>query len=82
VKLKRGKKKAKATFRFTGTDARVVTSFQCSIDGGPFEPCASPDKVKVKKGKHEFEVRAVDAAGNVDPTPATDDWKVKKKKKK
>jgi len=26
-------------------------------------------------------VRAVDAAGNVDPTPATRTWKVKKKKK-
>jgi hypothetical protein len=82
VKLKRGKKKAKASFEFTGSDARAVASFQCSLDGGPFEPCASPDKVKVKKGKHEFEVRAVDAAGNVDPTPATDDWKVKKKRKK
>jgi hypothetical protein len=35
----------------------------------------------VKKGKHTFEVRAVDAAGNVDPTPASDTWKRKKKKK-
>jgi hypothetical protein len=82
LKLKKGKKKAKATFEFTGTDARAVASFQCSLDGGPFEPCASPDTEKVKKGKHEFEVRAVDAAGNVDPTPASDDWKVKRKKKK
>ncbi len=27
-----------------------------------------------------FEVRATDAAGNTDPTPATQSWKVKKKK--
>ncbi len=27
-------------------------------------------------------VRARDAAGNVDATPATDDWKVKKKKRR
>jgi hypothetical protein len=44
--------------------------------------CASPYTIKVKKGKHTFQVRAIDQAGNVDGTPATDDWKVKKKKKK
>jgi hypothetical protein len=37
--------------------------------------------VKVKKGKHTFQVRATDAAGNIDPTPASDAWKVKKKGK-
>jgi predicted outer membrane repeat protein len=80
-KLKGNKKRKKATFEFTATDARAVAGFECSLDGSPFAPCTSPRKEKVKKGKHEFEVRAVDAAGNVDPTPATDDWKVKKKKK-
>jgi hypothetical protein len=80
VKLKRGKKKKKVTFEFTSSDPG--STFQCSLDDRPFEPCAPPDKLKVKKGKHEFEVRAVDAAGNVDPTPAGDDWKVKKRKKK
>jgi hypothetical protein len=33
-------------------------------------------------GTHTFQVRATDAAGNTDPTPATQSWKVKKKKKK
>ena len=28
-------KKKQATFEFTGTDARAVASFQCSLDGGP-----------------------------------------------
>lgn len=37
--------------------------------------------LKVGKGKHTFQVRAKDAAGNVDPSPAVDDWKVKKKKR-
>ena len=73
-------KKKTATFEFTsnepGRDVRV------QLDGGPFAPCSSPDTLKVKKGKHHFEVRATDAAGNVDGSPATDDWKVKKKKKK
>ena len=36
--------------------------------------------MKVKKGKHHFEVRAT-AKGQTDASPATDDWKVKKKKK-
>ena len=75
-------KSKNATFAFNGTDARAVASFQCSLDGGAFGSCASPFTVKVRKGKHEFEVRAVDAAGNIDPTPASDTWKVKKKKRK
>jgi hypothetical protein len=75
-------KKKQATFEFTGNDARVVATFECRVDDAPFRPCASPFTVKVKKGKHTFEVRAIDAAGNADPTPASDGWKVKKKKKK
>jgi hypothetical protein len=59
------------------------TTFECALDGKTtFRPCASPETVKVKKGKHTFQVQAVDEAGEVDPTPATDSWKVKKKKKK
>jgi large repetitive protein len=81
VKLKKKKKKAKVTFEFTSSDPS--SSFQCSLDDQVLKvPCSSPYKIKVKKGKHDFEVRAIDAAGNVDPTPASDDWKVKKKKKK
>ena len=75
-------KKKTATFEFTGTDARAVASFQCALDGGPFAACTSPHTVKVKKGKHVFSVRAIDANGNADPTPATQTWKVKKKKKR
>ncbi len=73
-------RKKSATFEFSSDEPG--SSFECSLDGGPFQPCGSPDVVKVKKGKHHFEVRATDAAGNVDPTPATDSWTVKKKKKK
>ena len=74
-------KKKKATFEFTGTDARAVASFECSLNGAPFTSCTSPLSVKGKKGKNAFSVRTKDAAGNVDATPATFDWKVKKKKK-
>ena len=72
-------KKKTATFEFSSSEAG--STFECKLDNGPFQPCTSPHDVKVKKGKHTFEVRAKDAAGNVDGSPATDSWKVKKKKK-
>jgi hypothetical protein len=74
-------KKKAATFEFTGVDTRAIASFQCKLDAGAFAPCTSPHTVKVKKGKHTFQVQAIDQAGNVG-TPATDTWKRKKKKKK
>jgi hypothetical protein len=84
-KVKTKKKQAGATFAFTSSEAG--SSFQCAVDGQALKvPCTSPFKVKVKAKKktrtHEFDVRATDAAGNADPTPAEDDWKVKRKKKK
>jgi Trypsin len=73
-------KKKKATFEFTATEP---STFQCLLDNKQtFKPCTSPTTVRVKKGKHKFAVFATDAAGNVDATPATDDWKVKKRRRK
>ena len=77
----RAKRKV-ATFEFSGSDARAVAKFECSLDGDAFAVCNSPLAVAVKKGKHTFSVRALDDSGNVDASPATDDWKVKKKKRK
>ena len=45
-------------------------------------PARSPDTSRSRRASTRFSVRAKDAAGNVDGSPATDDWKVKKKKKK
>ena len=76
-------RKKKATFTYTGTDASGVSGFQCKLDDGAFESCgASKTYTGLKKGRHTFSVRAVDTAGNVDPTPATRTWKVKKKRKR
>lgn len=72
-------KKKSATFEFSSTEPG--STFECQLDGKAFTPCTSPETVKVKKGKHTFEVRATDAAGNADPTSASDSWKVKKKKR-
>ena len=49
-------------------------SFECSLDGAPYEPCGSPDRLNVAAGAHHFAVRAVSADGVADPTPATASW--------
>jgi hypothetical protein len=59
------------------------STFECKLDDNiGFADCISPLDVKVGKGKHDFEVRAVGPGGTVDPTPATIHWTVKKKKKR
>jgi hypothetical protein len=72
------KKKARVSFTLTSTDAG--SSFQCSLDGAAFAPCSSPFSTKVRVGSHVLTVRATDAGGNQDATPAKFDFKVKKKK--
>ncbi|WP_224372739.1 M4 family metallopeptidase [Hyalangium versicolor] len=65
-----------AFFGFTSTD--TVLLFQCQLDGaGSFRPCA-PDSyfLPVSDGLHQLRVRAMDAAGNVDASPATYSWTV------
>lgn len=79
---KKKTKKKKAKFKFSSPTPGV--SFECSVDGNApkaFGACTSPFTVRVKKGKHKFEVRAV-LDGVPDGSPATHNWKVKKKKKK
>jgi len=78
-KVKTRRKKAKAKFKFNSNLPN--STFECSVDEEPFEDCASPDTEKVKKGKHNFQVRAVGPLGGVDSTPAEQDWKVKRKRK-
>jgi hypothetical protein len=46
--------------------------FQCSLDGGGFSPCASPLALgPLPDGPHSLQVRAIDPASNIDPSPAT-----------
>lgn len=78
--LKAKKKTAKAKFTFTSTESN--STFECKLDKGRWKPCGASTKVKAGKGKHVLQVRATDAAGNVDPTPAKAKFKVKAAKKK
>lgn len=58
-----------ARFRFASDE--VGTRFQCRLDSQAFRGCTSPWRYKgLRPGKHVFAVRAIDAAGNVDPTAA------------
>jgi len=77
---KKKSKKKKAKFEFASDEPG--STFQCKLDKGGFEPCDPAETFKVKRKKHQLQVRAVDPAGNVDPTPAERSWKVKKKRKK
>ncbi|MGH3145384.1 MAG: hypothetical protein ACRDTR_06230, partial [Rubrobacter sp.] len=71
-----------ATFSFTGTDNAPAADlqFQCrldSMDPAAFGSCSSPENYSsLGEGPHTFEVRAVDQAGNVDPTPESYTWTV------
>jgi large repetitive protein len=66
-----------ATFGFTGSDASGVTRFQCSLDSAPFGACVNPTTyTSLSDGAHSFRVRAIDAAGNIDPAPATYAWTI------
>jgi hypothetical protein len=50
--------------------------FKCSLDGGKFKGCDSPEKVDVGTGKHTFAVRAKSQAGKAERKPATFAWTV------
>jgi len=57
-----------ASFAFHASEP---ASFRCSVDGAGAGPCTSPYTVALLPGSHSFTVFATDAAGNVDPTPAS-----------
>ena len=69
-----------ASFTFTGSDdgtAPANLTFACKLDTGSFEPCTSGKTYTgLGIGPHTFEVRASDAAGNVDGSPASYSWEI------
>jgi hypothetical protein len=64
-----------ATFTFTADEP---ATYECSMDGSPYEQCFNPLSVaNLLAGFHTVHVRATDANGNVETTPATHSWTVK-----
>ncbi|WP_188113255.1 FG-GAP-like repeat-containing protein [Nocardioides humilatus] len=65
------------SFAFTATPPADLDHFECQLNGGPFEPCTSPKTyTDLPEASYVFAVRAVDASGNADPSPATRTWTV------
>jgi large repetitive protein len=64
-------------FNYEGTETGTVT-YQCKLDTeAAFTPCPDPKTyTSLGEGPHTLLVRAVDAAGNVDSSPARYDWTV------
>jgi hypothetical protein len=70
-------KSREAKFTFSSTEP---SNFQTRLDGGNWEAngaVTSKTYSNLANGTHTFEVKATDAAGNEDPTPASRSWKVR-----
>ncbi len=68
---------ASSSATFTFISSEPGSSFQCSLDGAPPSVCSSPQVYTgLSSGAHTFSVQAIDAAGNIDPTPASSSWTV------
>jgi hypothetical protein len=64
-----------ASFEFTSSE--TGSTFTCSLDGGAYGSCSSPKSYSsLAVGTHTFRVKARDAAGNEDSTPAERTWEV------
>ncbi|MBZ4419015.1 DUF4215 domain-containing protein [Myxococcus sp. RHSTA-1-4] len=61
-----------ASFEYDSNEEGV--RYECSLDGREFGPCE--DAYDVGPGTHTLRVRSVDAAGNVDASPAEYTWTV------
>ncbi|MDX6372754.1 MAG: hypothetical protein QOD98_1742 [Nocardioidaceae bacterium] len=71
----------KTSAKVTFSSSEAGSHFECKLDSGKYKACSSPNKLKhLKVGKHKFFVRAIDASGNVDSTPAKAKWRVLKRK--
>jgi RNA polymerase sigma factor (sigma-70 family) len=65
----------RGVFRFSTGNAQAV--FECRLDDGEYRRCKSPLTLRgVPDGDHKLFVRAADAAGNRDRSPAIERWTV------
>jgi hypothetical protein len=64
-----------ATFKFKSSISG--SHFKCKLDGQSYKSCGSPRSYSgLSSGNHTFRVKAIDAFGNPDPTPAKFRWHI------
>ena len=64
-----------ASFDFSASEPGLRLA--CKLDSAAWAECAAPKNVtELSDGSHTLSVAAIDAVGNVDPTPATHTWTV------
>ncbi len=63
--------------RFEFSSSEKHSTFECKLDDGDYAQCSSPKSYPgLDDGAHHFRVRAVDRAGNPDPSPVSRKWTV------
>jgi hypothetical protein len=65
--------------RFT-FDANEPATFECKL-GRRFKSCSSPYRKKVGRGRHTFQVRAIDQLGAADATAEKFRWRVTRRRR-
>jgi len=67
--------------RFAFAADQAGSTFQCAFDGARFKRCSAQVRRIVKPGRHRLRVRAVNAQGVADPTPAIFRWTVRSRRR-
>jgi Subtilase family len=76
-KLVRSKhRRVRVVFRFRSNESGAT--FICKTDHDLLRPCRARLALRLLEGRHKVKVRAKDAAGNVDPTAAVFNFRVKR----
>ncbi|HEY2053557.1 MAG TPA: right-handed parallel beta-helix repeat-containing protein [Solirubrobacterales bacterium] len=70
TKIIEGPRRRGRSVRFRFNSNRPDATFECRLDRRRFRACESPVVYRGLAGRHAFEVRAVAASGESDPSPA------------
>jgi Ca2+-binding RTX toxin-like protein len=70
-------KRRRVAFAFASNEPGAT--FRCKLDGGPIKRCRSPRSYTVPVGAHAVRIRAIDGAGNRDPSPTLFRFRVRRR---